>query len=208
MTLIPSPCLISSCLPNIIWPLHRDVWNPSRSPINPTKKMVSFCPLSGTILFLVAHTIRLFLALWADLPSSTDRASQTFLSTSGSYWFLSALLPWLLSVPFYNSLLHRVRGNSLLVSFPFYIISFSVFFPLKVHHLRWGFTEASPKPVPPLSTVCVVFHCVVVTLATSLLLQPTEPSAPWGLCTCCVFWRHTSSSPLQGCLLLGLYGGS
>lgn len=104
--------------------------------------------------------------------------------------------------------LHRVRGNGLLVSFPFYIISFNFFFPLKVHHLHWGFTEASPKPVPPLSTVCVVFHCVVVTLATFLLLQPTEPSPRWGLCTCCVFWRHTSSSPLQGCLLLGLYGWS
>lgn len=42
------------------------------------------------------------------------------------------------------------------------------------------FTEASPKPVPSLSTVCIVFHCAVVTLATFLLLQPTEPAPPVG----------------------------
>ena len=71
-----------------------------------------------------------------------------------------------------------MRGDNQFVSFPFYIISFNFFFFLHLKSII--FTEASPKPVPSLSRVCIVFHCAVVTLATFLLLQPPEPAPPVG----------------------------
>lgn len=151
--------------------------------------MFSFCPLSGTILFLVAHTIPLFLALWADLTSSTDRASQTFLSTSSLYCFCLHYYLGFFSCPFTTLSPPSKRQQSVSVIPLLYNILQFFFFSLKVHHLHWGFTEASPKPVLPLSTVCAVFHCVVVTPATSV------PSA---------YWAFSSMGPLHMlCVLKG-----
>lgn len=69
------------------------------------------------------------------------------------------------------------------------------------------FTGGLTKASSVLSTVCVVFHCVVVTLATVLVTQPPEPAPPVGRLHICVFWRDTPPASLQGCLLLGLYAG-
>ena len=106
---------------------------------------------------------------------------------SSSCCLLSALLSWLLFLPFYTALFPQSKGHQFMPFPLFYIVQlFFFFFVLRIKSVI--FTEASSKPVPPFSAVDAVFPlCCGHTDCFSV------PSVYWACSSCGAFALAVSS---------------